>query len=100
MIVQLLLLLSVDHSPPVPQGYSCLPGNVKPADIVSAERTGGQDPKLVTISVEQTLRQLRVRCLRASSLTRKVRRSDSIACNVSALRPHTPWKPRDVSASS
>ena len=59
MIVQLLLLLSVDHSLPVPQGYSCLPGNVKPADIVSAERTGGQDPKLVTISVDWRARVFR-----------------------------------------
>ena len=71
MIVQLLLLLFIDYLPPVPQGYSCLPGNVKPADIVSAERTGGQDPKLVTISVEQTLRQLRARCVRGKLVDAK-----------------------------
>jgi len=64
MIVQLLLLLFVDYLPPVPQGYSCLPGNVKPADIVSAERTGAPRPKLVTVTVEQTMRQLRARCVR------------------------------------
>ena len=45
---------------PAPQRGSCLPVGVKAADIVSAERPKG---KLVTVNVEQKLKQVRARCV-------------------------------------
>ncbi|MDP9202022.1 MAG: amidohydrolase family protein [Gemmatimonadota bacterium] len=58
--------LSADHSPVVEQAFSCLPSNVKPADVVWAELSRGAPPKLITVTVEDTLKQLRARCARGT----------------------------------
>lgn len=59
-----LLLLMLLLTNPIRQasGYPCLPPGVKPTDVVSAERTGGDHPRLVIVTVRQRLRKLRARC--------------------------------------
>jgi imidazolonepropionase-like amidohydrolase len=62
--------VSNDDSPLLEKGFSCLPSNVKPADVVSAEQTRGDRPELVTITVQDTLKQLRARCVRGTLVDR------------------------------
>ena len=53
--------------------YPCLPASLKPADIVSAEHMQGDRRRLVTVTVKDTLKQLRARCVKNKLVDRKGR---------------------------
>ena len=60
MIVALLLLtIPAAFAPP---RFACLPKNIRPGDIVSAEWTGSDHPRLRQVTVEQTLAHMHARC--------------------------------------
>ena len=72
MIISFLLFLAVDPATFDQHRHGCLPGNVKAYDIVSAERT--RDGRLVTVTVDEKIRQMRGRCFKGRLVDPKGRR--------------------------
>jgi hypothetical protein len=66
MVASAALLATLSSSPPRPSGInSCLPSDIKPSDVVSAQAAKPGIPgKIVTVTVAQKLRQLQARCRR------------------------------------
>lgn len=65
-----LLLFDLNCSSFAQQRFPCLPPDLKPTDIVSAERVG-DPPKILKVTVEEKLIQLYARCKRGKLLDGK-----------------------------
>lgn len=65
-----LLLLDLNCTSFARQRFPCLPPDLKPTDIVSAERVG-DPPEILTVTVEEKLIQLDARCKRGKLLDGK-----------------------------